>query len=604
MRGSALTLPLVTARHLAWARRDQARALVWGDRLGYEPRVPARNRIELVDPARKAPEVRAAPATSDVGVLEEGTAVAACARFLGLRVRTPDAGALDRLVNRAVAERWGLVAGSPGSVAKLSPAGWGSLAAFVRGGGVLFLADVISEAGVVELGDRLGVKTPRVETPATPSAALAFPGSAGDVAGLLAGLEIETSVQGRLLRGGGRPLALSLADGERQPSVVELSLGKGRVLMSSFPGRLEGDLSELFGPELGPVILPPMMILKQVYGALAWQAPALLANFTVDDPALREGLLGLPYADVVRVARGHDFHVTVATIPAELGLAQPAVLSRLHKDAAVLSACYHGWNHDGYEFYRSSGRNLRFRARSLDHQRLALRRAAEAGRLFAQRTGHALDRVMVFPHGLGPAAILPDLQGLGFVATCNLDNRYPLEAEVPAEPARGLLPADTAWGGFPLLWRRLIDDGAYTLDLFLGRPALTFEHRRALGSDLPPFVERAEELHRFTRGAAAWRSLEEVARHAYLQRLDPDEGWQVLMTANEVCLHNPDPWPRNYRILRPNLPAGCSWETEGEFVETDEGPYLTVPPAASLVLRLASGCRLPRPPGDCSVFPA
>ena len=93
-----------------------------------------------------------------------------------------------------------------------------------------------------------------------------------------------------------------------------------------------------------------------------------------------------------------------------------------------------------------------------------------------------------------------DLNALGFVASCNLDNRYPLEAEVPADPQLGMRPADTAWSGFPLLWRRGIGDSGYVLDLFLGRPALTMRHRRQLGRRLLPFIlhhspERMNHLH-------------------------------------------------------------------------------------------------------------
>jgi hypothetical protein len=602
-RGSALTLPLVVARHLAWARRDQARALVWGHRLGYVPRVPATNRIELVEAGRKATEARAVPDNSIVGALQEGTALAASASFLGLEVRTADVAGPSGLVECALSEGWRLLGGSMQSLAALSHECWGLLTVFLRRGGVLFLADVRPESDLHALGHGLAIEEPQVKSLDVPSTAIAFPGSVADFAQVLAGTEIETAVQGSCLRGRARPLVLSVARGRRHPSVVEIRVGAGRVVLSSFPVDLNCDLSACFGAELSPVVLPPLMVLKQLFGEVAWHAPAVLANFTVDDPALREGLLGLPYSSVSRVAREHDFHVTVATIPAELHLAQPEVLAELRRRSPVISACYHGWNHDGYEFYRSSGSRLRFRPRSLEYQRWALRRAAEAGRRFAQRTSYALNRVMVFPDGLGPAAILPDLHRLGFLASCNLDNRYPLEAEVPTDPLLGVLPADTAWSGFPLLWRRYVDDPAYMLDIFIGRPALTFEHRRPLGRDLLPFVNRAEELHRLVHGEAAWRNLEEVARHAYLQRLQPGEGWQALMTSNEACLHNPDAAPRSYRVLRPDLPPGSRWETEGDLMVSAEGAYVTVPPGATVSLRLLGEQRLPRPATPCSIFP-
>jgi hypothetical protein len=329
-----------------------------------------------------------------------------------------------------------------------------------------------------------------------------------------------------------------------------------------------------------------MMALKRVFGRAAWHPPALLANFTIDDPALREGLLGLPYRRLTRAAREHGFHVTVATIPAELRLADQPALSQLREQPGLISACYHGWNHDGYEFYRSTGSRLGFRVRPLSVQREALARAAAEARRFAGRTGFELDRVMVFPHGIGPAAILPELHALGFVASCNLDNRYPLESEVPADPCLGLRPADTAWAGFPLLWRRAFQDPGWAMDLFLGRPLMTMRHRNQLGRYFLPFVKRAEEISQLARGTVAWRSLEEIARHAYWQRLDPQTGWQVLMTTNEACLHNPDPRPRTYTVRRPHTPPGSWFETDGAVQRAADGTSVTVASGATATMRL------------------
>jgi hypothetical protein len=194
---------------------------------------------------------------------------------------------------------------------------------------------------------------------------------------------------------------------------------------------------------------------------------------------------------------------------------------------------------------------------------------------------------MVFPHGIGPASLFGDLHRLGFLATCNLGDRYPLEADIPAEPDLGLRPADLAWEGFPLLWRRGQRDDGFLLDLLLGRPVLLFTHRREAGRDFGVLVERARVINRATQGAAVWRGLEEVARHAYLQRLGPGSGWQVLMTANEACLHNPDPAPRTYAVARPHLPRGTEVEVYGGTRDTEEGRLLvTVPPESTAVVRL------------------
>ena len=609
MKRAFFRLSLVAGRHLLWAQRDRVRDLLWRDRLGYEPRLHAPNRIELVDPERPRPSPSATPASGDLAALGRDSAVAGCGRFLGLTVEEATPEEAGALLNASLRSARPLLGASPETLGAFAEDSWAALGAFLRGGGTLFLAGVgpTSASALTELGRRLGLEPVQAEASSAASAGVLFPADVVDFAHELAGVEVETTVQGGRLRSeqGLRALAFSIVRGAREPSVVEQRVGAGRIVFSSFPARLPSRLADCFGVEQAPVFLPPTMLLRRVYGTATWRPPAVLANFTVDDPALREGLLGLPYSQALRIGREHGFHVTVATIPAELKLAEPTVVAQLLENPETLSACYHGCDHNGYEFYRSEGRRLRYRVRSLAEQRAALRLAVEHGLKLGQRSGYELDRVMVFPHGLGPAAILPDLYRLGFVASCNLDNRYPLEAPLPDDEYLGLRPADTAWAGFPLLWRRELDDAGHVLDLFVGRPLLTFEHRQPLGKRFLPFVQRAAEINRLTRDAVAWRSLEEVARHAYLQRRDPRRGWEVLMASNEACLHNPDPEPSSCCVWRPDLPGDAAFEIDGER-STKRSPFeVTVPAGGNTVVRLlpsGTAARL-RPRVGCSIFP-
>jgi len=313
----------------------------------------------------------------------------------------------------------------------------------------------------------------------------------------------------------------------------------------------------------------------------------------------------MPYDLLAAQARDHRFHVTVATVPRELALADAAVVRRLRDDPCHLSACYHGCDHSGYEFYLTSGAGTRYAPRPLEEQRRALRRAVDHGRAFGRRHRLEVDPVMVFPYGVGPAGLFPELHRLGFLATCNYGDKYPLEAPVPADPDLGLRPADLAWEGFPLLWRRGLEDGGYLLDLVLGRPLLLFAHRGDLGRAFAPLVERADVINRAAGGAVRWRSLGEIARHAYLQRLEPGAGWAVLMTGNEACLHNPDHAPRTYTVTRPNQPDGSVLEVDGA-VQPEERPRVVVAPGETALVRLVSGegAPLAARPAVCSCVAA
>jgi hypothetical protein len=591
-------LPLVAARHFVWARRDRVRELLWRDRLGYELRVPPANRIEIVETALPETRPPAAAGSGCLGALDGGTALAECARYCGLEVEEARPGEGTPLVERALEAGWPLLGSTPAALTALDYRGWQALSAFLARGGTLHLAGAGpgTNALLEELGARLELEPIEAQSVRLPSGAILFPGESAAFAQELAGVRVQTAVQGFRLhaRGRLRALCLSVSGDREEPSVVEQAAGRGRIVVSSFPARLPVPLARSFGPEQAPLFLPPLMLLRETFGEAVWRPPAQLANFTIDDPALREGLLGLPYSRAARLAREHGFHVSVATIPAELGLAQRQVIAQLVESPDVISACYHGCDHDGYEFYRSEGEQLRYRPRPLEEQRAALARAVEYGLEFTRRTGYELDRVMVFPHGLGPAAILPDLHRLGFVASCNLDNRYPLEAPLPEDSYLGVRPADTAWGGFPLLWRRKISDPGYLLDLFMGRPALTFEHRQPLGDGFEPFVRRAEELRAATGNRAAWCSLDEVARHAYLQRRHPERGWEALITSNEVCLHNPDDTCRTYSAWRPDLPADDTLQVDGGPASAAQPAAVQVPAHGTAVVRVLPGGRQPR----------
>src|SRR5207237_4176233 len=162
---------------------------------------------------------------------------------------------------------------------------------------------------------------------------------------------------------------------------------------------------------------------------------------------------------------------------------------------------------------------------------------------------------------------------------------------------------DVAWAGFPLLWRRGVDDQGYLLDVFLGRPILSTGHLPMLGEDVWSCVELADRVNQATRGGAAWRSLDEVARHAYLQRQRPDGDWEALMTSNEACLHNPDPAPRSVVVHRPSTPPGMVLMVDGERVAAPA--TVTVRPGGTAVVRLVVAGVSPALGGRnrCSIFP-
>jgi len=560
---ATLQLAAAVAWRRWWAMEDRVRGMVWGRRLGFDLRprpTGAVARLEQVDIPLEEPSVTS-PRSDRIVVVGGERLLVDVGRLYGLDVEAVPAAAADESMHRALADRVPLVA-----IAAASGSAWAKAAAlYVRAGGSLFLHSVTAgDDGVVALETAIGRPLPRRSGTVDASARVRFSARERSLTREFAGATVAARVASASLGGleSASVIATAASNGTSRPVASETRLGSGRIVVSA--GIIgSAPLSAALEPLDALGALPAMMLIRQTYGDVAWRAPRRYANFVVDDPALRHGRLGLDYRSALSLAREHGFHLTVATIPRELGLADQEVVGLLRKQRRWLSACFHGSDHNGYEFYLPVGGHMRYRARSIESQERSLRRAVARGEEFARLTGLALDRVMVFPYGVGSSAVLRSLQDLGFLAACNYDDRYPLGADVPSDFDLGMRPADLAWSGFPLMWRRGLADPMFLLDLFFGRPAITFAHPKSIGSDFGAFIERADDINHAVE--VHWSGLEDIARHSYLERRDPEGGWRVAMTANEICLHNPDPRPRTYSVTRPHMP-------EGSFFVVDDVP--------------------------------
>ena len=536
------------------------------------------------------------PRTDAVGIAGGNGLMAEAARFYGLSVHYADGGDLGRMFEEARRHAWPVVAVDLRSADRAASRWVRAAAAYVEAGGTLFLDRVApGDVALEELAAAMGKEVPSAVALGEEPTDVLFETARTPLAGPMAGVTMRGHQGGVGIAGGDAsdPIAWLRSGEARYLAVTQLHHGRGRIVLS-VGARTAATLADALAPPRPLAILPLMMVLRDAYEEFAWRAPRSMATFVIDDPALRGGRLGLDYDRALGQAREYGFHVAVATIPRELEVADPRVVDLLRVSGEWLSACYHGSDHSGYEFFLAEGGRMRYRTRPLAVQVASLERAVERGERFARGAGLALDRVMVFPHGVATAGLLPALQRLGFVAACNYDDRYPLGSEVPSDYDLGLRAADLGWNGFPLIWRRGLPDHLFPLDLFLGRPAITFGHPRALGSGLVPFVDRAAEIRRL--GDVRWTSLEDIARHSYLERFDPSPdgrgGWKALMLANEICLHNAGPVARAFEVERPHMPPGFGLEPAA----------VSVPPGGSRVVRLtAAGARTLHPGAACRV---
>lgn len=557
-----------------WRIEEHVRRRLWPDRWGFVHRQMPPVQVTgssdcLASEFVPAPRDRSWPVTRRIGDLGgSGSAVGASARLAGLEVQRLQGLSVADLARRATHDRWPVLT-LPATA--LSRATARPLRDFLAQGGTALITGVVprTSKALAEVGEDLGVCLPECRWLA-PATGVRFAEQAAWLTRELAGVGFgSTEAEAFLTAPETGVLAWTDDEEGSLPVAWAGAVGRGQIVLSTGAAELEDRSERKWGQPLA--LLLPLMVLRSAYGDAAWQAPWPIANFTMDDPTLDRSRLGLDYDRVVKLAREYDFHLTVATIPRELGLADPEVVTMLRTENRFVSACYHGNDHASYEFYLDIPRH-RFPPRSLAAQARMLSQAAARGTAFATQTGHALDRVMVFPHGICGADLLPCLSEFGFLATCNDIDRYPLGSTVVPDSDAVARPADLSWGGFPLLGRRPVHAaGQLALDLFLGKPAIGFTHRREAGAGLEPLIQRASELNRLIGSRLTWCRLEDAARHSYLIRRGGSSHWDVLMLANEICLHNDAPVSRRFRLSRPHLASGDRLQVDGGPTQAESG---------------------------------
>ncbi len=265
-------------------------------------------------------------------------------------------------------------------------------------------------------------------------------------------------------------------------------------------------------------LLPLVHFLREATATVGWEPPALRASFLFDDPNLHwpsYGFVKLP--TLSEHARSHGYHAALATIPLDGWFAHPAARRALRESAGALSLLVHGNDHDGGELGRP-----RTVAEAVAMAAQALRRV----RSFEDRTGIAIDRVMVPPHEECSRATLTGLRRCGFEAI-TMTQPFPwlgdgeegwLARPPGTGPLAGWRPVDLA-EGLPVLLRHPLSRRSLpelTLRAFLGQPLILYGHQADLLEGLDVLTDAAADVER--SGPARWCPLGEIAASSFETR--------------------------------------------------------------------------------------
>jgi len=234
----------------------------------------------------------------------------------------------------------------------------------------------------------------------------------------------------------------------------------------------------------------------------------------VDDPNLRWRTYGhVDFAEVVRHATIHNYHVCFATIPLDLHFVDRGTVALFRSTPRRMSLTVHGNNHTRQELGKPA---------SVEQADRLLAQAVLRTARFEAKHALAVSRVMVPPHEACGSFVLKRLPGFGFEA---LASTAPWLADVGercgAAPAGDLLtgfgPAEITMWGMPVLLRHQL--GAHDeaiLRAFLDQPIILHGHERDFRTGLGCLEDASRVINR--RPGVVWADASTLSRSCYLSR--------------------------------------------------------------------------------------
>ena len=280
-------------------------------------------------------------------------------------------------------------------------------------------------------------------------------------------------------------------------------------------------------------VAPEIIFVRYCAGERGWHLPHHFANFTIDDPWLRQPYGYLDYKGLLREMEAHNFHTTIAFIPWNFNRSEPEVVALFQDHPERFSISIHGNNHDHKEF-------TDYRNKSLDVQIGDLKQSLARMDNFEALTKIPYDRVMIFPHSIAPEGTLDALKTYNYLATVNSSN-VPEGSAGPSDVSFALRPITVSYAGFPSIARYstagLIPEEFLAVNEFLGNPILLYAHSDFFVNGINAFDTIADEINK-REPDTQWCGLGKIASHFYLIKLRNDSNYDVLAFTGNISLEN------------------------------------------------------------------
>lgn len=360
-------------------------------------------------------------------------------------------------------------------------------------------------------------------------------------------------------------LITSTNEAETFPVFVRYKNGSGSIFVDAgedAPSLETTALASQYAAFAFSKVIPLMMTFRYEMADRVWHTPQYYANLTVDDPPLTEPFFELSYNALLEHMQAHNFHTTIAFVPASYGKSQPSVVNLFLAHPDRFSLVQHGNNHDGYEFYKytlsdndtppgigegTSFDRANFTARPIAQQESNITQGLSRMEEHQKLTGVPFDQIMIFPFGISPAPTFALLKKYNYLGTINGED-VPLETTRPTAWDYGMYQANMDYESFPSLLRRSAGSGIpyttnyqpFLFDLFIGKPALFYSHAYAgqlFDRGPSAFDDVADHINNLSV-PVEWRSLGYILKHMYLEKTNDDSSLDIKMYSNDLIIEN------------------------------------------------------------------
>ena len=287
--------------------------------------------------------------------------------------------------------------------------------------------------------------------------------------------------------------------------------------------------------------VPIIIFLRFAFGSQCWHNPAPGAGIVIDDPLLRKNYGFISFPQLLRSARKHEYHVTLAFIPWNHWRSRSKNVKIFREYADCFSICTHGCDHTKNEFG------------STDYERLLCKNFLASRRMdwHRDKTRLGSEPLMVCPQERysleAMRAFADSRQFLGLVCTACMPRNL---ASPKISGADLLLPAQDSFYGFPVFKRHYWSGmPAFAMALFLDKPAILVEHHeffRNGSARAEEFAQRLAEL----RPDLKWRSLAETVTRTHARRRVSKNKEEVRFFTDTFYLEHKLEQPMEFRLLR------------------------------------------------------